>query len=138
MSYRPSVSRPSGPWGPTLDRVRRERDWSQQQAFEALREGLRLGPKSRAAYVSLEAGRVPSPEQHAYLVSQFGEPEPVAAATTEGDLAGSIRELAEAIRQERAERIEWERGVLESLQALAQALVQRDDPEPAPRAGVRH
>ena len=82
------------------------------------------------------ADRRPSAQNLDALERIFGSQAPE-RATTADDLAASIRELAEAIRQERAERIEWERGLLESLQALALALAQRDGPEPAPLGGAQ-
>jgi hypothetical protein len=60
------------------------------------------------------------------------QPEPTPNEISE--LAASIRDLARAIQEERAERLEWERGVLESVSSLARWLGQRDDPEPATRA----
>lgn len=65
-------------------------------------------------------------------------PQPAPEPSTDiTELAASIRDLAKAIEAERAEREAWERGVLESVQALARALARRDGPEPAPLAGGR-
>lgn len=44
--------------------------------------------------------------------------------------AASIGRLVQLVEAERAEHREWEAGVLESLQALAQALALRGDPAP--------
>ena len=63
MGYRPSAKPAAGRWGIALDRYRRAKDWSQQRGFEQLREGLRLGPKSRASYVALEHGQEPTSQQ---------------------------------------------------------------------------
>jgi hypothetical protein len=53
--------------------MRRDRDWSQTQAFEALREGLRLGPKSRASYIKIDMGaRVPTLDEGEFLIRFFG------------------------------------------------------------------
>lgn len=56
MPYRPPSTPPKGRWAVFLHEERRARDWNQTQAFEALREGLRLGQKSRASYVALDMG----------------------------------------------------------------------------------
>jgi hypothetical protein len=54
--------------------MRKERNWSQQRAFEALREGLGFGPKSRASYAAIDMGkRPPTMGESAFLVSYFGK-----------------------------------------------------------------
>jgi len=54
--------------------MRQDREWSQQQGFEALREGLHLGPKSRASYIAIDMGhRQPTVAEQAFLVSYFGK-----------------------------------------------------------------
>lgn len=54
--------------------MRQARDWSQTQAFEALRDGLGLGPKSRASYIRLDMGdRAPRPREMQFLVDYFGQ-----------------------------------------------------------------
>lgn len=137
--YRPPSREPQGRWARHIHAKRREWGWSQTRGFEAVREGLGLGEKSRSAYIPIDEGkRQPTPDEERALIAVYGVPEePPEPEPTRDDLAGSIRELAEAIRQERAERIEWERGLLESLQALALALVQRDGPERVPHAGAQ-
>lgn len=85
--------------------MRQERGWSQQEAHEHLHEGLGLAPKSRASYVTLEAGRTPDPAQQKFLVSYFGktpddEPEPSA----ETSLAAALSELAAELRESRLAR----------------------------------
>lgn len=52
--------------------MRVERDWSATQAHEALREGLGLAPKSRAAYVAIEDGRPLKAREETFLRSYFG------------------------------------------------------------------
>lgn len=52
--------------------MRRERDWSAQQAHEALHDGLGLAAKSRAAYVAIEDGRPLRPREDAFLREFFG------------------------------------------------------------------
>ena len=67
----------------------------------------------------------------------YAKPAPVPEApSADSDLAGAIRELAEAIRAEREERLLWERGVLESLLALVQSAAPRDDLGPEPPVGA--
>jgi hypothetical protein len=54
--------------------MRQDREWSQQQGFEELREGLHLGPKSRAAYAAIDMGqRPPTPDEAAFLIAYFGK-----------------------------------------------------------------
>lgn len=85
--------------------MRRTRDWSQQQAFEELREGLGLGPKSRASYIKLDMGpRPPNVRQQEYLVAYFGQTpdDPIVSPSSEGDqLVAAIRELVEELRLQR-------------------------------------
>lgn len=72
MRYRDPSKRPSSAWGVFLDRMARERDWSQTRMFEELHAGLGMSPKSRAAYLDILAGkRDPSPGQAQYLRSYF-------------------------------------------------------------------
>jgi transcriptional regulator with XRE-family HTH domain len=93
----------------------------------------------QSQYAEWESGRrVPSEAALERLEGFYGtQQDSTPAASDLSELAASIRMLAKAIEEERAERIEWERGVVESIQALAQGLIQRDDPEPAPRASGR-
>lgn len=85
--------------------MRRTRDWSQQQAFEELRDGLGLGPKSRASYIKMDMGpRPPNVRQQEYLVAYFGQTpdDPVVAVTGESDqLVAAIRALVEELRLQR-------------------------------------
>jgi hypothetical protein len=54
--------------------MRRDLGWSQQQAFEALREGLHLGPKSRASYIAIDMGkRLPTVGEQEFLIRYFGK-----------------------------------------------------------------
>lgn len=74
VSYRQSATEPKGRWARYLHQMRRELDWSQQQAFETLRDGLQLGPKSRASYVAIDMGkRQPTVGEQQFLVRYFGK-----------------------------------------------------------------
>jgi transcriptional regulator with XRE-family HTH domain len=56
------------------------------------------------------------------------------------DLVSAIGELVEEIRQERAARVKWERGLAGALQELVELVRPRApsaDPAPQPRAGAR-
>lgn len=73
--YRPPSNEPKGRWAKHIHAVRRERGWSQTRGFEAVREGLGLGPKSRAAYIPLDDGRrAPSASEEAVLADVYGWP----------------------------------------------------------------
>jgi hypothetical protein len=136
--YRPPSREPQGRWARHIHAVRKERGWSQTYGFEQVREGLNLAAKSRTAYIPLDIGtREPTPEEGEVLASVYGwpsdePPEPLEATETPAsDLAAAIRELVETIRSERAERLEWERGVVASIREVGLALGRRDDPAPA-------
>lgn len=75
------------------------------------------------------------PDALPYLEQLFGEsaPRPYVAPSTP-ELIAAIDALVQTIRDERAERLEWERGVVDSIREVALALARRDGPEPAPRA----
>jgi hypothetical protein len=108
--------------------MRRDLDWSQQQAFEALRDGLKLGPKSRASYIAIDMGkRAPTLKEQEFLVDYFGkspddfpdEPGPtertdvlVAALRGQTDaisaLVAELRLTAAIRRATDAERQDWD------------------------------
>lgn len=133
VRYRAPLRAPQGEWARFIHRMRQERDWSSQAAFEALREVLRLGPKSRASYLRLESGErtIRDWEQDA-LVDYFGqgpsdedrvEPTP----PVDYDLVTALREqtvaiqsLADAILASRADQ----KGMNEGLAVLAARVVQ--------------
>ncbi len=126
MTYRPSSRPPQGRWALFLHEQRRSRDWSQSQAFEALRAVLGLGPRSRASYLALDMGdREPRAGEQAALVAFFGaEPsdhiEPVAEPTNI-DLAAAITALVGELGEWRRERETIEsrlRAVESELQSL--------------------
>lgn len=123
VPYRPPTYAPPTPWSRYLHDQLRRRDWSYTRAFEELREGLGLAPKSRTAFTDwvLNGKRPPSPREAEFLRSYFGGgpedlPEvkeappvdPVAAAIDRqtkaieaqtaafNDLAGALRQLATA------------------------------------------
>jgi hypothetical protein len=83
--------------------MRQDRDWSQTQAFEALHEGLKFGPKSRASYIALDAGhRPPKPDEQTFLVSYFGKspddvPEPVEPTEPPDALVAALTAQTDAI-----------------------------------------
>lgn len=139
--YRPPSREPKGRWARHIHARRRAEGWSQTRGFEAVQKaGLGLGEKSRSAYIAIDMGdRQPTAAEERALLAVYGPPpesEPEPAPSSEiSELAASIRDLARAIQEERAERLEWERGVLESVSALARWLAQRDDPEPSLPAG---
>lgn len=81
--------------------MRKERDWSQSQAFEALREGLRFGPRSRASYRAIDMGtRPPTPSEADFLVRYFGSsPDDIHDVPEPNDpLVEAIRDLVEELR----------------------------------------
>jgi hypothetical protein len=69
--------------------MRRERDWSQQQAFRALYAGLRLSENSRASYVALDMGdRQPRASEREFLIAYFG------AGPSDADAEPSVATVA--------------------------------------------
>jgi transcriptional regulator with XRE-family HTH domain len=73
VPYRTHASAPRGRWARWLHRMRKDRGLSQTQAFEALREDLNLGPRSRASYRAIDMGdRPPTPREAEVLVRYFG------------------------------------------------------------------
>jgi hypothetical protein len=126
--YRPPATAPRGRWAQFLHQMRRERDWNQTQAFEALGPGLGLGLKSRASYLALDAGsRSPRPQEAEFLVKFFGRepddmppaepaPDPIMAALAEQTAA--IKTLVAAMDADREER----RALVRALSALAKSL----------------
>jgi hypothetical protein len=74
VSYRPPATPPRGRWARFLHQMRKEREWSQQQGFEALRDGLHFGPKSRASYIAIDMGhRPPTAGEQDFLIRYFGK-----------------------------------------------------------------
>lgn len=148
-SYRPPSREPKGRWARHIHAVRRARGWSQTAGFEAVREGMGLSPKSRAAYIAVDMGeRQPTPKEEAALIAVYGLPpeasEMPLEATESGDaLVEAIRAqtkamlaLVAAIEGERAERVAWETGVVASIREVALALARRDGPAHEPHADV--
>lgn len=144
VSYRPPSRPPRGEWAKHLHRVRRERDLSQQQAFELVQERLHISPKSRTVYYAIDMGdRQPKPSEAEVLAAEFGWPEeaPEAPAVSAGDqaaLVDAIRDLVEELRLARHEQAAWNKGVQDVLAALAaQGLTQpTNDHEPERHAGA--
>lgn len=103
--YVPLSRPPRGAWARHIQAKRREWGWSQQHAFERLRDGLHLGPKSRASYVKIdEGGRQPTEDEAAYLASVFGWPEDEAAEPpAQADaILTAVNALVQELREERA------------------------------------
>lgn len=90
--------------------MRQVRDWSQTQAFEALRDGLDLGPRSRAAYIKLDMGeRPPRPREQQFLIEYFGSgPDDIPTIGADKDpLVEAINGQTEAINALVAELRGW-------------------------------
>jgi hypothetical protein len=138
--YVPLSRPPKGAWARHIQAKRQEWGWSQQHAFEQLREGLHLGPKSRASYVKIdEGGRQPTADEAAYLASVFGWPEPEPEAEPSADvgvgaLVGAITALVEELRLARLRQETFDEHVLELLAAVAGG---RRDPEAPPSDSAR-
>ncbi len=98
VSYRPPGKDPLTNWGRFLVRRRRELDWSATQAFEAVREGLGLGVKSRSAYLPFEYDREPDDAEAAVFRDVFGgEPD---EQDRRGEPTNAPDELVKAIRDQ--------------------------------------
>ena len=101
--YRPPSSEPRGRWAQHLHAERKARNWSQTRAFEELREGLRLSPRSRSAYIAVDMGkRQPTQAEAEYLASVFGwppdgPPEPLEQAQAPADLIAALMAQTAAI-----------------------------------------
>jgi len=108
MSYRPSSKEPTTAWARHLDAVRRERDWSATQLFEAVAPKLGLGPKSRSAFVD-RLHLDPRPSYVPALRELFGDPPEEAqstaspvAATPDAGLAALVKTLIKEQQDTRA------------------------------------
>lgn len=120
-----------GPVGAWAYEARVERELSVEQVIERLPTRYHPATLRKVESGSSQPGRRMLRELAAlYGVEAPGEP--LAPTTELSELAASIRDLARAIQEERAERLEWERGVLESIASLAQWLSRQDDPAPVP------
>lgn len=130
--YRPPVRPPRGSWALFLHRQRRKRNWSQQQAFQELREGLRLSPASRASYVALDMGdRQPRPAEAAFL-TEFFDASPDAEADPEEAmqyLPPEVQAMVAGLDSNRQFQVE----LLERLEALTKA-IERAGLRPPPEA----
>jgi transcriptional regulator with XRE-family HTH domain len=98
-----TMTKPRGRWAWFLQRMRQERGWSQQRAFEELRVGLHLGPKSRASYRAIDIGeRLPTPAEQEFFVKYFRKspddfPEAVEPTEPADALVEALRSQTEAI-----------------------------------------
>jgi hypothetical protein len=88
--YRPPSRPPKGRWARWLHHVRRQRDWSQTQAFEALlAAGMAWSPKSRASYLAIDMGdREPKADEIPILTRVFGAPDDSVVAPQEEHVSG--------------------------------------------------
>lgn len=128
--YRPPARLPKGKWALFLHRQRRKRGWSQQQAFEELHRGLRLGPKSRASYSAIDMGdREPKPHEQRFLTQFFEsgpddpyEPEPA----LDSDWPPEVQEILRLTNSPRIGEL------IDALNRLARAIEQGDQPPGAP------
>lgn len=122
-------------WKRYLIRQREAKGWSQSRAFEELHALLGYGPRSRASYVALEAGRLPDPDQQAALVRFYGTgPEETDYADPPDILAGS--DVIAALDRQTA-AIERQTAMLERTLAVVAALaagqsLAEAEPERAP------
>lgn len=147
MGYRQPRNRRTAKWGVFLERMARERDWSQSRMFSELHEGLGLGPYSRSAFVDiLDGKRNPSQRQAEYLRSYFGDG-PIEELVEER-VSGTQQTLVEALLAQtdainrlvaQLERIAMPAvaaGVQDALReagALRGAAAPRSSTPPAPR-----
>jgi hypothetical protein len=122
-----------GKVGNWLLESRLARGWDTQEKARAEIARLTGWTIPQSVYAEWESGRrLPSDTNLERLQGFYGDAPVSAPASEISELAASIRDLARAIQEERAERLEWERGVLESVSSLARWLGQRDDPEHVP------
>jgi hypothetical protein len=91
VSYRPPSRPPKGAWAIHLHAVRRERNLSQQQAFEQVQAALGISPKSRAVYVALDMGdRQPTDTEASVLAAEYGWPTEQPAVPVESGTAAIV------------------------------------------------
>lgn len=117
--YRPSKRPPKGVWARHLQEQRRLRDLSAVEAFELVYERIGWSPKSRTAYVAIDAGdRQPKGHEITVLGAEFGWPTETAETEEIPDLATALSDLARELAAIRQERAAWERGVLAVLRSF--------------------
>lgn len=100
--YRPPSTEPKGRWARHIHAFRKAQGWSQTRGFEAVRAGLGLGEKSRAAYIAIDQGlRAPKPSEEEALAAVYGwpsdEPAPEVALEGQDALLAEIRALRLAV-----------------------------------------
>lgn len=127
--YRPPSKEPKGRWARHIHAKRRELGWSQTRGFEAVREGMGLSEKSRAAYIAVDMGdRQPTAKEEAALIAVYGIPEEpqdaLEATETPDGLVEAIRAqtaamlaLVEEIRLSRAEELVSREALMTALGA---------------------
>lgn len=144
MSYRPPTKHPRGRWARWLHEMRQTHDWSQTQAFENLRAGLKLGPKSRASYIRLDMGeRPPRPGEAQFLVEYFGRsPDEIPAIPGEDrdPLVAALERQTEQLealvaelRLTRAEQLVTQEQMQEALRLADGLSREGTGPRPRPR-----
>src|SRR5688572_13436106 len=133
--YSPAVARTPaqrGKVGNWLVESRLARGWDTQEKARAEIARLTGWTIPQSVYAEWESGRrLPSEANLDRLRGFYGD---APGATESGDSlaeairlqAEAIRELARSIADERAERLEWERGFVEAVRELATAIAQRD------------
>lgn len=159
--YRPPSKEPKGRWARHIHAKRREFGWSQTRGFEAVREGMGLSEKSRAAYIAIDMGdRQPTAAEETVLIAVYGIPEEPAQKEAGPALSGEAgyQSVVAAIDRQTAAivaAIQGRDAVLEGLlselgryresqlqviRALQEAPrpepMPADEPVPAPRGGA--
>lgn len=113
--YRPPSREPRGRWARHIHAKRREWGWSQTRGFEAVREAMGLGPKSRAAYIPIDEGkRPPTPTEEAALLAVYGAPPEESEVPEVAALDASALVVA------------FERAIDRQTQAIVSAIATRD------------
>lgn len=137
--YRNPSKQPRTAWAVHIDRYMREHGMSQQGAFEAARQALGLGPKSRAAFLPFLEGREPDTREAEALASVFGWPDPESdqPAEAEPGLAAALTMLAQELAALRVERRELV-GRVTDLEMAVAALAERSLRDAGPGAAPEH
>lgn len=112
MAYRRSQHPPGGIWGPFLDALRQQRDWSAVEAGKQLLPVLGLSPTSTALYKAIEWGQRPlSGAEDAVLRKHLvaGPEEATAQADKEPEpsMAAALMTLAVELKAAREERTRY-------------------------------
>lgn len=114
--YRPSSKPLATAWALHLDAVMRERDLSQTNVFELVREELGYGAKSRSALLGVFSDEPPDERQAEALRRHFGEPSVGPTQTTPAEL--SLHERAVLAAERQAAAAERQAAATEALVAM--------------------